>query len=404
MWKYIFPASCFICLNFFCTPLIAQERSADDFLNSALAKKPQISVKSTVWKTRMRCRPLPKSADGGEACYEEKYQESSVSQTPATVTSTKIAVVKNFKFDEAKLINLPSRILINSKEYANCADVQLTSSVTIGVSGTKSWSVSKTEGVSTTVGGSATLTGNATYGSGSVTLNYSQAVSTSTTVSESFSETASRSTTDSISVGPHKVGRFTLFAYQVGADIPFSGEVIVDGSIRENVSAITNASNLLSEAERTMRVRGVLRTYDVSAAKVKTEDLAFSPECSGANAGAMTIEERVIDVPDNAVTSKFLNGFVSQSKLSRDEKTKVAIDSQVKTKSEIGAPEGTKYEVLYVTETSKPTVQCGFNDVSIPNLGIFKVEARVYRTYVQGKIVAQWDQQVESFLRCAPTP
>jgi len=386
-----------------CFNVSAQERSAADFLNEALAKKPLITVSTTVWKARQKCRRLPKSADGGVACEEEKYQETSTSQTPASVTSTTVVKVNNLKFDTAKIVSLPGRAMVDFKEYSNCDDVQLTTSVTVGVSGTRSWSVSKTEGVSTTTGGSATLTGSAQYGSASVSLNYSHTINTSTTESESFSEAASRTATDSVSVGPKKVGRFSIIAYQMAMDIPFSGEVIVDGPIRENTSGIQRASDLLSERERTMPLRGVLHSTDVSAAKVKTESLPFAPECQSdkRSDAALVMNEHRFDAPDKAVSARFLTGFVAQGKIARDSKNIVS-SAMSNVAAQIGQPDGTSYEILYSTETVHPDPRCGINDLGIANLAIFNVEHRIYRTYVNGKEVAVWASDNEVYRKCAP--
>jgi hypothetical protein len=67
---------------------------------------------------------------------------------------------------------------------------------------------------------------------------------------------------------------------------------------------------------------------------------------------------------------------------------------------EIAPADGTSYEVLYTTESAMPAVQCGFNDIGVPNTGIFTVEARAYRTYANGALVSQWQTTEDVFKSC----
>jgi hypothetical protein len=68
----------------------------------------------------------------------------------------------------------------------------------------------------------------------------------------------------------------------------------------------------------------------------------------------------------------------------------------------IGVPEGTLCRVVASREILKATVQCGFNDFSLPNGGIFLEETLECRTYDQGKVVKIEIKKRERFLRCAP--
>jgi hypothetical protein len=66
----------------------------------------------------------------------------------------------------------------------------------------------------------------------------------------------------------------------------------------------------------------------------------------------------------------------------------------------IGPPDGIHYVILASREIAKPYVGCGFNDLGIPNTGIFTAEDRQYSNYVNGKLVAQWLTTSETFKEC----
>jgi hypothetical protein len=69
---------------------------------------------------------------------------------------------------------------------------------------------------------------------------------------------------------------------------------------------------------------------------------------------------------------------------------------------EIGQPDGTGYEVVGRREVMHMAVECEFNDLGVPNPGIFDVETRLYREYQGGKLVRTWTEEAETFDRCVP--
>lgn len=69
--------------------------------------------------------------------------------------------------------------------------------------------------------------------------------------------------------------------------------------------------------------------------------------------------------------------------------------------SEIGQPDGIYYEVIATREESRSDAsRCGFNDLSLPNIGIYQIETRGYKEYRNGELVRSWQDDVENFVRC----
>lgn len=70
--------------------------------------------------------------------------------------------------------------------------------------------------------------------------------------------------------------------------------------------------------------------------------------------------------------------------------------------STIGPPsDGVHYSLDSASEVTKADVgDCGFNDASVPNTGIFRREERSYEEIKDGKTIRRWHEAVDTFLRC----
>ena len=388
-------------------------RAADvdgvSYLNAALAKKPDVSVDATRTVTELECVGEPGGVRYMRLCTHHDTVEHYKTNVHPSVSNSRLVDVKNLVFDKTRMVSLPDAGLLSRKTIKNCGDATLTSSLALALSGTSSWSVSKTSGLSTTIGGSVNMqVSYAGVGGGGMNINWSQTVSSSETKSEGESHTVSRSTNDSVTVQEHKAILFELFAYQTTIEVPYSANLVIDGDAVSNLSSFSKASQLLTEAERTVPFTGVLRISDVSDAIVRTENLGAPQDCKG-NEGKFLVSE----VPTETITAQTFgaygkSGFSTQKSIPR---TAGVVQSQARPFSTmsltaddggptIGAPDGTSYEVLYTTMIYKPTPACGFNDAGVMIAGIFLREARQYRTYVGGSVVAQWQDFSDTFQAC----
>jgi hypothetical protein len=155
------------------------------------------------------------------------------------------------------------------------------------------------------------------------------------------------------------MGVIELLAYQTTVDIPFSTTAIVDGTLESNNSGVSSAMDLLTEPERTMVLRGVLRISDVSNGNYSTSSIPGAPQCDGNKIGNLVLQKSPVIIPPGITLDphKFLN-----AKAFTEKSTKMRTMG-VPT---IGPADGTSYEVLYTTEIFQPATECGFNDVGSP--------------------------------------
>jgi hypothetical protein len=64
--------------------------------------------------------------------------------------------------------------------------------------------------------------------------------------------------------------------------------------------------------------------------------------------------------------------------------------------------DGISYQVLSSSEVVKPSVQCGFNDLSFPNPAKFRREVRQFAERREGKVVRTWTETEDVFVDCMP--
>ncbi|MGF6149794.1 aerolysin family beta-barrel pore-forming toxin [Pseudomonas fluorescens] len=380
---------------------------ACDYMNGRLLLKPNVTLNGVhkVTVTHYIHTQFGDIADPQEV--EQPYQYPS----PARVTNSRVVEVLDLSFDQASITNLPQSGLLARKTVQNCANTSVVSSIGMSVTGTQSWSITKTNSVTTSQSASV----NATFGvpggaGGGVALSFSQQFSTSSAVQDGGSQQVTRSSNESISIGPKQAVSIELFAYQASAEIPFSAQVVIDGDLENNVGGIQKASDLLSLEERTLPFNGVLRLSDVSQANLRTTDLGGPMNC-GEMKNLHVVEEKYPPLPAAALGPYLLERFLPAENLMRDDKGslithlgKFSTFAWNATAADegptIGAPDGTSYEILYTTQSYEPSPACGFNDLGLPNLGIYSSEARQYRTYANGQLVNQWQETVKTFVGC----
>lgn len=393
----------------------AGDVSASDFLNDKLASKP-VTYERTVKQRRQKCsrRYCPPPGRGGEGsgecvggdCHWEYYDVLDVYSDRAQVTTTETTEVRDLVFDQSKVSLLPERALLAFREYENCGDDPLSINLSLSVQGSSGYSIAKSDGVSTTVAGGVTLTFSGQFGSLGTSLNVTRSVSTSTSTTESFSESVSRSDSYNISVGGRKQGKVEFLAYETTAIVPYSARVVVDGTLVGNKSNLSKASQLLSEAERTLPFRGHLRITNVSSGRIRRTEVDGAPACK---VGAV-LEERSwsTSLPASGLSAEVLETFKKPGTEPLLPLTSQRVDpaggvlepNVAADGPGIGAPDGTHYVVLYTVDTVKATPLCGYNSVGFPKNARYSVEYREYTTYSKGIVVARWQEPVELFKGC----
>ena len=321
------------------------------------------------------------------------------------VTTSKVIAYGSTKYDQEHATSLPSQALLTRESYQNCAPgATIDNTINLSVTGTYSATATNTTGITTTIGTSLSMSGGFSYlgASASQTTNFSwnQAVSSTSSNSNTETHASTRSISWTIHAPASTMGIIELLAYQTTVDVSYSTTAVVDGLLEPNDSGLTSAKDLLSEADRTMTISGVLRLSEVSNGEYRTAPVPGNPKCEEADVGNLIIQKSNISIPPGAKfdTKRFepARFFVSKE----SPKSAVFPGIGIAEGPTIGPPDGTSYQIIYSTDIFQPAPQCGMNDLGVPILGTFTREMRHYATYANGILVSQWDEPVDTFKEC----
>jgi Clostridium epsilon toxin ETX/Bacillus mosquitocidal toxin MTX2 len=397
-----------VLFGFAVAPCFSGEVNGANQLNSALASKPLVIMTKTETRPPTQAEfqscvdrfgpfPIPNFAK----CLQPITQTVEYS-APATVTDSFVVETSSLLFAAVQATSIPVTGRLKTKRIQNCADANLTDTITLTVSGQRGWQVQKSNTLSTTIGASASgSVGVPNVASGSISLSWSQTISSSSQTQESKSDTVTETASDTLTIGPRKALDAELFMYQASAQIPFHADITIDGNVIPNKSGITKASQLLTKAERTVPFDGVLQLDDVSHATFRTIPLTGAAACDGV---APSTQETVLSAQ---AAAKYVQSSQLQFAKSVAAKNNLLLPQVMKamklddTGPIIGPPDGTSYSVLYTLELVMPDFgRCGFNDLAVPNPAVYAREARQYTTYANGILVSSEQRFVDVFLKC----
>jgi hypothetical protein len=323
----------------------------------------------------------------------------------AQASDARIEVIKEAKVFEEEATSLPTKILINRQRYIWCSDGEYSQTINLSVTGTKGYTIKKTSGIKNVKGNSVTLSVNYNPGpvggvAGGVTANYTNSIEV--TSSEEITENSQVVETISESINfkltKRETGYIQLIAYQYNARIPFRCRAVIDGALVSNTSGFSKVSQILSVEERTLEISGYIEISGVTNGlkEIKADP---SPQC--------TIEsDKIRFLPATNAKLEFSDASFEMMNSVEDWDKQASLFIRNLNKldgSTIGPPsDGDHYEILSSYEVLKASVQCGFNDLSIPNPGKYRIETRRYSTYVDGKVVSTRVEDVDVFLECYP--
>lgn len=384
-------------------PAFASDTNVKNKLNRLLRQQPKVIRTKTIEVEKSFCthHNIPPMANGGttEDCSDYVERVTKRYRTYATVEKTEVVEVRDLKMLYAEVVELPSEPLLYRTDFENCAEnVSMSTTLSLSVTGQKGFSVSKTRGLSTTIGGSVGMSASYMGVGVNTSFNMSQTVSLSSSVNESESESETRSKSWTISVPPKTIGYAQILAYQQAVEIPFRAVVVVDGVLAKNRSGFSKASDILSAEARTLPFEGTLRIDNVSVDRVSTHNLPGMPSCEHADgkdvltvsSAEVPASEGDFDATEFVDFRTFMEGpsaFTGEAAFSG---------------STIGPADGITYQVMSTTEIMKPAFECGYNDFSIPNPGIFNSEVRQYYEHSAGMLLRTWPETKDTFLRCHP--
>ncbi|TPN38679.1 hypothetical protein FKO01_04955 [Mesorhizobium sp. B2-3-3] len=379
---------------------------ATRFLNGLLSEKKNIKRHRTVQVEIEECHTYRNPGDPSQSDRECSTNTESRSQNFAAkpkAISSFVVDVRNLQFHQDSVVALPSTPILSHQFYRNCADDTVVSgTVSLSVSGTEGYSVTKSKSVGTTMSGSVTMHAQlaplGVGGGGSTTFSMSRSVSLSDSETENHSEATTRTQTYTVSIPKKSIGTFSMLAYQTTIDLPFSATVIVDGKLEANDSKVKNASDLLTEAERSMPFEGIVRMTNVSEGVFQTDRLPGNPQCDDNDTRLTTRSEEFLLPPGSELNGAF--------RLPQDFYAMLQLVPSINSPDEptIGSAEGVHYQVMASYPVQQPDPQCGFNDLGVPKSATYRTELRNYTNYVAGKLIASWSETVSAFEQCDEFP
>lgn len=378
--------------------------SATEHLNSMLAGKPAVRVRVQRHRTAYDCQWRRAAGDWTEVCWPKDEVFDEIVSLPASVTSSLIVEVKKMAAHKERVKSFPIMARVRSEIIKNCSDsITFQKTMSLSVQFTKGWSVQKTAGVSTTAGGTLTVSAEVPFlKAAGGTFNFSQTVSSSSQSSESYSHLETRSSSELISVKPQSAGEYYLIAYEETLEVPFSAEIVVDGPLATNESGFSMASDLLSEQERTLPFDGSLTISDASRGETSIRYLDWKVVCADTQGEHVARLSREFVVPESALDASFKSRFSEPSIQLRENGINLGSRRPTAAPDEIGPPpDGKLFETLYsIEEQRMDPGQCGFNDLGVPNAGIYKVDYGTWHEYLGGREVATYAGKQETFMRC----
>lgn len=221
-------------------------------------------------------------------CRESKKRNESIVIEPLTATNGRVIQVSQMQVLEAQTIQFPPKTFIKQAEKINCSKSEK-SKISENFSFTSQSTVSTQvrKGVSSTTGVNARVDFKLPSGFGaSVGANVSQTTSLDKTDSQSTTATINYTSQVLEDVPPMTRTRVDLILFETSLEVPFTGSVIVDGDLDANLDEKRQASQILSESERTIDVNGVLAVTASTLSKSRRIDFAVTPqECDDVEKG-----------------------------------------------------------------------------------------------------------------------
>jgi hypothetical protein len=222
------------------------------------------------------------------------------------VTSLDVAKVLNIEYGAPVLNSIPAKVDVKSFRIPNCTSVQQTTSTTLQMSITTSQTITFTRTVTT----STTLTAGiqfshsftymgATAGNqenASVSVTKSVAIAEGTQSSETQNNTSTELVQRAIPKMTEVYGNMQVIEGSVS--VPFTANIIVDGTVDDNLDGYKRISDLIDEAHRTFKAIGEIRATTASDQTTRFYEKALTSEdCKENPPAAQIIAEDGLAIP-----------------------------------------------------------------------------------------------------------
>jgi hypothetical protein len=276
-----FLCAVFICCTYLC--MLAVVALADPIqVQSELQQ--QLDAKGMVSKNRTVKAPCPPpNLRPGQSWWCDSNLPTYITETYQDyllITGLSVTKVGNITFGKPIINAIPEKIHMQTFELRNCSSVSQSGSDTVSLSIATQNTVSMSHSVSTSI----TIGANLSYSIpafGSASINFS--VNRTVQLSDSSSQTQSETVTHSETI-PRMAAAYTdlwgeYFSVESNLSVPFSANIIFDGTVDANISGYSKLSQILDETQRTFIVSGILsataasdahtRFYEKSLDKIK---------------------------------------------------------------------------------------------------------------------------------------
>jgi hypothetical protein len=316
-------AALLLALCLLATDLSAQSQittiDAQAELNRLLSTKGKFRKERLVEQTVRECEYKP-CLMGDHECLRCQNVKKHVQQvyTDHLRVSAVTGFVKGDVFVDPKFAILPDELHLHPMDIVNCSpDEKQSLTKTLGGTHQATTSLQVTRSVTNTT----TITGNVQFkfldvGSAQLTLSGSRAVTFTTTESQTASETLNRTETVTLVAPPRTRSKAVLRVIEGGAIAPFRATIVLDGPVDANLDGKQMASQVLSEAERTIQVEGILRVSSASQTQVIRTDAPVTAEyCPLKDERIHITEWERISVPADAIATELDMSSLTEKKL-----------------------------------------------------------------------------------------
>lgn len=296
--KNMLKFSIFLVVTCVSAPIVgAQDTDAAQKVSDALTAYGAVPVTVVTQKPRQIqiCHIVP--PDGGEECIYTTVYDPVSTTTNSILTATNIRTVKvsNMVWGTITKTELPDQIIVVDALYQNCyPSSALTANISISKAFQRSSSLTLTRQVthtqSTQVGASIKI---------GDSFSVSAQVTDTNSVMEGTAKVNAEQETITVSVGGNQqvASLSSIMAemeyWPVQYTVQFTATVTIDADLSKNDKGFTHLSDIMSEANRTFNLAGVVTADDSDQSTLRTFSYPYDP-ATCKNATGFTIVQNFI--------------------------------------------------------------------------------------------------------------
>lgn len=329
-----------ICMSFVASSVLAQSSpvltNVQTYLNYELGRTPEVRKQRIIEVEETHCHEfggggsdwcsvgtILSIAPSSEAvpmcgprviCTKVKVGKVDIYTAPPRIANWQILEISELVLKEERMVRLPDNLYVKTVQGKNCSKASdLPIGQTLSFVSTESVSHTVSRGVSTSTSVTARVSFKPPKGfGGSLGAGFTRGVSLTNTDTQSTSRSISQSFDFRVKVAPRRLLTARAIVAETSLIIPFSGTILVDGNIDNNLDGIKKVSQRLSPSARTMPVEGELRvTASTDVNSEQNDRILTDEECvNGDNDSSVIFGEFTTK---DATNSLALSGIRAQT-------------------------------------------------------------------------------------------